>query len=489
MSDSLLSQLQRLAKIDLEKLDPEDHAVIAAALDAYEFQDPVVFAQRCLGITPWSKQAAILRAVAKHPRVAVRSGHKVGKSTSAAILALWWMVRHPDGRVVMTAPTGRQVRIVLWREVSRLYRTARPPLGGDLHKLPELGLVYEDGREIVGFSTDEPEKIAGVSGANVLYIVDEGSGVATDIFEAIEGSRAGGAQLVVFGNPTMTSGVFFDAFTSAKDGWHTIHVSSEDSPNVTGEANVPGLATRAWVEEKRTEWGEESPLFQVRVRGNFPTASENAVIGIELLEAAARRYPDTLDAGVLCIGVDVARFGDDETVIWPLRGTRALAPTVLHSMDTVQVAGEVLTIARALRRGNERPRIKVDVIGVGAGVADQLRTHDDLEVVDVNVGESSNVTAKDEPEYNRLRDQLWFGLKAWLKTGGIPDDGKLHAELLAPRYGFTVDGKLKVEPKDETKKRLKRSPDRADALALAVYKAPAAAGFGEAPFRSVRRTF
>ncbi len=132
----------------------------------------------------------------------------------------------------------------------------------------------------------------------------------------------------------------------------------------------------------------------------------------------------------------------------------------------------------------------VDVIGVGSGVADILRTHKSLEVIDVNVGESANVIIQGQPEYNRLRDQLWFGLKTWIKNGGaLPDDGKLHAELLAPMYGFTVDGRLKVESKDDIKKRLKRSPDRADAMALACYPGPGKVTFGALPFKPAPPTF
>ncbi len=457
------------------------------ALDLYEREqasrDPVRFSSEVLRITPWSKQAEILHAVEAYPRVAVRSGHKVGKSTSAAILALWWMHRWDDGRVVMTAPTGRQVRIVLWREVARLYRRAGgvAVLGGELHKVPDQGLQYADGREIVGFSTDEPERIAGVSGAHVLYIVDEGSGIEETIYEAIEGNRAGGAKLVVFGNPTQTAGTFYDAFTVAKDRWHCIHVSSEHSPNVTGECSIAGLATPEWVAEKLEEWGEESPLFQVRVRGNFPTQSENQVIGLQLVEGALSRYDDAEGQGVLEIGVDPARFGDDETAIQPVRGTKAYPPTIVRSMDTVQVAGKVLEIARSMRMPGEVPRLKVDVIGVGAGVADHLRQHRDMSVLDVNVGESATVSIPGEPGYARLRDQIWFGLKAWLATGGIPDDGKLQADMLAPQYGFTVDGRIKVDSKDDIKKRLKRSPDRADALALAVYNVPMVT-FGDSTF-------
>jgi phage terminase large subunit len=430
--------------------------------------DPVNFSTAVLNLPPWSKQADVMRAIASHDRVAVRSGHKVGKSTLSAAVALWWVHRHPGGRVVMTAPTSRQVRIVLWREVRRLYRGASIPLGGKMNQLPELGYQLPDGGEILGFSTDEPEKIAGVSGANILYIVDEGSGVADDIFEAIEGSRAGGAKIFVPGNPTRTSGAFYRAFTSEAASWKAMHISSEHSPNITGEAKIPGLATPEWVAEKLNDWGEESPLFQVRVRGNFPMQSENSVISLGLVEAARLRYDDVPNTGMLRIGVDVARFGADETVIWPVRDLKAGRPTVLKSFDTVAVAGKVVEVMMAERRGDERVCVQVDSVGVGGGVADLLRsvTRRGVEVVDVDAGSSSS-----DETYARVRDEMWFQLKTWLQGGaGIPDDGMLHQELLTPTYSFLPTQRIKVESKDEIKKRLSgRSTDRADALALAIY--------------------
>jgi phage terminase large subunit len=451
--------------------------------------DPVDFASAVLNINPWSKQATILRTIAAYDRVAVRSGHKVGKSTLAAIAALWFPHAYPGGRVIMTAPTARQVRNVLWREVRRLYRRSSLPLGGKMNLLPALGWQAPNEGEILGFTTNEPEKIAGVSGEYVLYIVDEGSGVEDDIFEAIEGSRAGGAKLLVLGNPTRTSGAFYRAFTSEVAGWKALHVSSEDSPNITGEVKVPGLATRLWVEEKLRDWGEGSPLFQVRVRGNFPTQAENSVIGIGLIEAARQRYEDVESTGLLRIGVDVARFGDDESVIWPVRDLKALDPTVLKSLDTVQVAGKVMECVKANRRGRELVRIQVDVIGVGAGVADILRNrHDEgIMVVDINAGGSST-----DSNYARVRDEMWFQLKSWLQGGaGIPDDGMLHQELLAPTYAYLPTQRIKVESKDDLKKRLNgRSTDRADALALAIYTPiiEPPASFGVEKFTSPRPT-
>lgn len=427
-----------------------------------------------LGLNPWARQVELLSAVAKSPRVAVRSGHKVGKSNSAASLALWWVCTRERARVVMTSASARQVKSILWKELKHLYRTARVPVGGEMHDAPDTGLQFADGREVVGFSTNEPERMAGISGANVLFILDEASGIPEPIFEAIEGNRAGGAREVTFSNPTKTSGTFFDAFNSKRSFWRTVHVSSEESPNVTaGRVVVPGLATGEWVTEKRQEWGEGSSLYQVRVRGNFPAQGENTVIALALVEEATERWAETAADGPLEIGVDPAEFGDDDTVIQPRRGLKALRKKVLHSMDPVDVAGHALAVARELRQKDERPAVKVDVIGIGAGVAATLVRCNEVRVVRVNAAEK----ATDKTLHN-MRAQLWVGMRDWLKEGGaFEPDSKLEAELVAPTYHFDNQGRMVIEKKEDIRKRLNRSTDRADSLALAVYSSPVAGGW------------
>ena len=422
-----------------------------------------------LGIEPWDRQVEILDAVARHPRVAVRSGHKIGKSTSAAIIALWWWSTRPRAWVVMTSATARQVRDILWKELSRLHRGARVAVGGRVPLDPGTGIKLPDGRGIVGFSTDKPENMAGISGATLLFILDEASGIEEQIFEAVEGNRAGGAHLVMFSNPTKTSGTFFDAFNTKREFWHTIHVSSVESPNAkAGKVVIPGLATAEWIAEKRREWGPESPLFQVRVEGNFPAQSSDAVVPLSLVEAGVARWAEIPEEGELHFGVDVARFGDDESIICPRRGLKAFKMRHFQGLDGVQLAGEVLRAAREMALPGETPLVKIDVIGAGASVADQLRSRKEVRTVEVNVANSAD--ASDANLYHRLRDQLWFSITDWLKEGGaIPDDSKLLGELVAPTYGFDPQGRMQVEPKDRTKQRIQRSPDRADALALAIY--------------------
>ena len=431
--------------------------------------DPARFGREALGIKRlWSRQREILAKVSANNRVAVRSGHKISKSTSAVILALWFVTTRPRARVVMTSASYRQVRDILWKELRRIAGEAPIPIGGKLATDPDTGLQLRDGREIVGLSTNEPERIAGYSGPEMLFILDEASGIDEAVFEALEGNRAGGARIVLFSNPTQTSGTFFDAFHSKSEFWTTIHVSSEETPNVTGlEEPIPGLATADWVDEKRREWGENSALYAVRVRGDFPTQGDKAVIALTYVVQAVARWADEPDdQGPLVLGVDVARFGDDESVIVPRRGNRVWPARVLTQLDGPNLAGEVLALAREMRRPNERPTVNVDVIGVGASAFDVLARSDEVTANAVNVAEKATAEG-----YHSLRDQLWGATRDWLKAGGaIPDDARLQAELVSPVYAFDAQGRMQVESKQAMKKRLNRSPDRADALALAIYQ-------------------
>lgn len=435
--------------------------------------DPVAFAREVLGIEPWSRQRELLHAVRDHDRVTVRSGHKVSKSTSAGILAWWWTsdpIARPSARCILTSSGNRQVKSILWREIKRLYRGAKQKLGPEPADAPDTGVQWSDGREIIGFTTKEPEKMAGFSGAHLLFILDEASGIPEAIFEAIEGNRAGGAKILLLSNPTQTSGEFYESHTKKRAFYHCLRISSEESPNVTGEANVPGLATKAWIDEKVREWGRDSPLFSVRIGGDFPTQSTNAVVGLGLVLSAVARWEETEAEGELEFGLDVARSGEDESVLYARRGNKALAPYAWRGLDGIELANEVLKVVRELRLSpREIPRVKVDANGVGASPYDALSRSSEVETIAVMTAEASS----DAETYSNLRAQIAFGLAAWIKEGGaISDHAQTQADLVAPKYAFDVRNRLKIESKEELKKRLGRSPDYGDALALAVYSPP-----------------
>lgn len=419
----------------------------------------------------------MLEAVAENRQTACKSGQKTGKTTGLAILAIWWPLTRFRGYCLLTAPTFPQVKDPLWKEVWRISEEARKngvDLGGHLYADPGSGWVWPGDRKTFCRTTDRPERMQGISSPNLLVIVDEASGYDPIIWEPLIGNLAGGGKLVATSNPTEPSGPFFDAFTTKAEFWRRLTFRSDETPNVLeGRRVIPGLAEREWVEQRKAEWGEGSAAYQVRVLGEFPTQGDNAVIPIGLVNAAQKRYGETAGSGLLHFGVDVARFGDDETVIRPRRGKLALKSKVLQGFDNVDVAGAVLELARELRETkHEIPLVKVDEIGNGSGVIDVLSRSEEVEVVPVNVAENATVDGM-----HRKRDQLWFAIKDWLVDGGaIEEDPRLLSELVAPTYGFDVRGRAQVESKDEIKKRLGRSPDRADALALSLFEPPRARG-------------
>ena len=438
--------------------------------------DPVGFCVDVLRFTPWSRQAEVLSAVATSRRVAVRSGHKVGKSRLDAAAALWWAYTQPHARVILTSSGNRQVKTILWRELRELHRQSQLP--GSCALDPGTGLKLPDGREVLGFTTQDAERMAGQSGAALFFIIDEASGFPQPIWEAVQGNLAGGGRVLCTGNPTRPTGFFFDAFHSARELWCPIHISSEETPNCTGGEHVPGLATRDWVDEMLKEYGAESPIVDVRVRGEFAESSDDNVVPLGALTAAQERWPHAVPSGQLTIGVDVARFGDDDSVIWPVRGDYAYPPRVIHGYDTVEVAGRVMEVAELLAEPGEKPVIRVDSIGYGAGVVDVLRRRTTVRTIGINVAKRS-----DQPDKFRiLRDQLWWGIRVWLKEGGcLPKDAPAAAEILSACYGYDARGRVVVDGKDKLRESLGRSPDRADALALAVYS-------GGAPSRAGKRT-
>lgn len=458
---------------------------------------PVAFARDVLAVEPWAKQAAVLEALVPHAaRVSVKSGHKCGKSTLAVLVALWFYCSFPEARVVMSSVTDRQVNQILWRELRRILARAgrcedcrtrdrfglsrcercehSRPITGEMHDLARSGYKSPDFREITGFTAKEAEAVAGISGANLLYILDEASGIPDVIYEAIEGNRAGGARLLMIGNPTRCEGEFYRSHTDKKNHYRTFTISSEETPNaVEGRMVIPGLAGREWIQEKREEWGEDSALYQVRIRGEYARQEDQKVIPLYLVEDAHERWAETPAEGRLQLGVDVARFGDDDSVIAVRRGSKITEIIEKHGLSEIELANEVVQVARRLRKGPElRPLVKVDSCGgIGLKVAVLLQGYaNEIEVVPVNVAERSTL----QREFPRVRDQLWFGLRAWLAEGGaLPENTKLDGELTAPKFYYDDRQRRAVETKDNTRKLLKRSPDRADAVALAVWE-PAA---------------
>ena len=427
----------------------------------------------------WHRQVEVLEDLVRTRRVTCRSGQKTGKSFLAVVAGLSWVLTRPMGSVIIVASVGSQIENNLWPQFTNVYRAS----GGDARFKPEhplalqpsTGLRFDEVRRIVGVTARDAEALQGYSGADLLIIVDEASGVRDELYESLLGNTMGGAAMLAIGNPNKTAGWFYRSHTSNADTWCTHHIDSRTTPNYTGEGEpIPGLATPEIVALIAAEYGEDSEQYAIRVAGEFPSQASDAVIGLGQVRDAHRRHREGQPLpGPLTVGVDVARFGADDSAIQPVRGHWAYPQTTIHGAATQQLTQTVLdAIERARVHPGELATVLVDSAGGwGAGVADALGARNDVRVVEVNAGTRSEaLDATGQPKFSKTRDELWWGIRDWLNAGGaLPPDVRLEEELLAPTYTHDAAGRIKVQSKDDIKKNLGRSPDRADALALAVY--------------------
>ena len=426
--------------------------------------DPIRFASDTLGVTLWEKQEEVLRAVESQRRVAVKSGNGLGKDFTAAVAVLWYVHAHDPAIVLSTAPTFRQVRHVLWRQIHRLYRNAADTLGGTM-----LDTRWEvaDDRYALGLSANDADQFQGFHCENMFVVVDEAEGVAEPIYEAVEAVMTSAhPTLLLIGNPTTTSGGFHRAFHRERGIYETITMSALESPNVkASRIEIPGLTTPAWVEERRAMWGENSELFRARVMGEFPDRGEDNLIAISDIDDAT--YPPgevpaaTGGYEPVALGVDVARFGVDRSVIMARRGDVAVDMQVFHGFPTTALTGQIVASAR----DNHPQQVNVDETGLGAGVVDLLREQG-FTVYGFN---GSGAPVREETVCANLRAEGYWTLARRFRDHRIriPRDAELIAELASLRYRYNSRGKVLMESKESMKSRGLPSPDKADALMLA----------------------
>ncbi len=425
-----------------------------------EPDSPIAFADKVLGVTLWEKQKEVLSALTLHRRVAVKAGNGLGKGFCAAVAVLWFIHHHDPAIALTTAPTFRQVRHVLWRQIRRLYRPASGKLGGAM--LDTRWELYDD-RYAMGLSASTADQFQGFHGDNLLIVVDEAEGVSEEIYEAIEAVMTSPEpRLLLIGNPTTVSGGFRRAFYEERSLYFTITISALESPNFQEQANPwPGLTTREWVDEHKETWGEDSPIYQSRVMGEFPEQEENTLIRLTHLEAAASRDPVTVEGDdEVVLAVDVARFGSDRSVILRRRGFQVEEIRVFRNMDTVELAGWVVAAIKEVKPA----RTYVDEVGVGAGLVDQLKK-EGYQVHGVNVARA----ARQKRVFGNLRAEGFWRLRELLARGliSIPYDNQLISELSSLRFRYDENGRVFIESKDQMRSRGLPSPDKADALMLA----------------------
>jgi hypothetical protein len=442
--------------------------------------DPVVWAhERCSVAELWLKQREALRAVRDHRRVAVHSCHSTGKTFDAGVITAWWIDAHPPGQafVVTTAPTGHQVKAQLWREINRLHTR------GELPGRTNLTEWYLGG-ELVAFGRKPSEynesAFQGTHARYILVVLDEACGIPSSLWVAAESiASAKNGHILAIGNPDINDGDF--ANVCAEDSsWHVIHVGYEhvrDDPDISDELREVLISER-WVEERRDDWGEDSALFQSKCLGLFPRPETDPWTVVPLAMATRCRYNELAagDDDPHEGGIDIGA-GGDRTVLVERHGPRAGRIEAFQNPDPMETVGQLI---RAINEW-DLMRVKIDVIGVGWGLYGRLK---ELSAAHNPTGECEHLAEVVPVDFRRrssnprrfinLRAEVWWNVgreRSRLGTWNLAtlDDAAI-GELTTPRYVIMDSrGQIKIEAKDEVIKRLKRSPDVADALLLAFY--------------------
>jgi phage terminase large subunit len=485
------------AKPEVVQAEPDQEALTGLWLGFVEKYgaDPVAFATEVLGLRLMRHQRRFLWALANGKRrIALRSGHRVGKTLSLAVAALWHLLTKYPQKTLITAPSAGQLFGSLFPEIVSLSKKL-PAFVRDLLNFytDEINLKADpEGSFLIARTADpnKPEAFQGMHSANIMLIWDEASGIDERLFNAARGSMASpNAVRIMAGNPTRLHNTFHRAFTTHAEKNFKIHVSSVGLPTVDQD----------FVDEVRDEFGEDSNEYRIRVLGEFPETDDDSYISNALVKAAMARNIVRPPLSRVAYGVDPSRSPDgrgDNTVITPRYGLHYIGKQkVFRKKDTMQIVGEIVAMAEEDRNEYVRecrllgrpllymPQIPaavvVDVIGIGAGVVDRL-VELGFNVIAVNAAETSS----DDRSCLRERDALWKRGLTWLKDARskLPKCDLLAVEMTSAHYDHSSAGVLAIESKKSMKKRGLRSPDRADSLFLALSCPPdllvAAQGLG-----------
>lgn len=425
-----------------------------------------------LRLALWSKQREIVASVEANRATVVQSGNGLGKSFVAACLLAWWIATRPIGEaiVVATAPTSGQVDAILWAELRRIHALAGLPGTITRGEWRIDGILVALARRPADFIDAEraASTFQGIHRRFVLVVIDEASGIPEWLWNALVALTTGeSARLLALGNP-LDPASHFASICEPGSGWNLVHISVLDNPHFTGE-RVPAevlevLPGPTWEREIARQFGEQSGPYDSRVRGLFPKISDDGLIAASWVrEAQEREFSIIPEDFPVTFSSDVARSGGDETIIVRLQEGRARVVHAATGHDLMRTTGEIVSRVRDEFRS---PSVVVDATGLGSGVVDRLREQNIG--VDAFNGASR---ATDAARFENRRAEAFWRLREALREGHLdldPDDDVLAGQLLALRWKTNSRGRIQIESKDEMAKRGISSPDRADALAMAV---------------------
>ena len=442
----------------------------------YYANNPTAFVKDIIKATPDKEQTKILESVAKNQLTTVRSGHGVGKSTVEAWVVIWFLLTRPFPKIPCTAPTQHQLFDILWAEISKWIRN-NPILQKDLIWTKEKVYIkgYPEEWFAVARTASKPDALQGFHAEEVLYIIDEASGVDDKIFEPVLGALStSGARLLMCGNPTQLSGFFYDSHHKNRASYTTFHIDGRNSSRVSQD----------FVQTIIRMYGEDSDVFRVRVAGEFPLQEEDIFIPLSLVEhSIMTEYSIPQKPTLLHIGADIARFGDDKTVIGYKVNEKVTFYKKRRGQDTMKTADDIVLLGEELMKRysyTESIPIKIDDGGVGGGVVDRLRQIKRnqperfwwMEIYPVKFGQRiQHKHYYDSTTY--MMAVVKKLLQPYDEQGNpkpieliLPNDDDMAAQLSGRKYFLTEYSKIKIESKKEMKKRGRPSPDEADCILL-----------------------
>lgn len=498
-------------------------ADVQLVIDTY-LPIPHMFVKEVLGCNTWDRQDDIIISVFKYKLTGVKTSNAVGKTYIAARTVITFLMLHVPSVVVTTAPTWRQVTDILWREIATGIKMSKYKLTSN--EVNQAGLTLDTDWYAVGLSTKRPENFFGYHADHILVVVDEAGGVEEPIFKGVAAITPNiNARVLYIGNPTNPNGTFYDVFNKPELGANCITISAFQSPNFTANninnvedllriftppEGVPQAEHIATVQKtlkmpfanlidpsvvysRYHEWGTDSPAWESLIMGEFPSQSDQALFPANLVSQAMNMYGTDTDSGLSyaelsgwnipdgnpCYGQDMARFGNDLNVNFARRGGWVEKPTIWNKkgqgkQDLMDSADTILNIINPL---DENTIIAIDDTGNGGGTTDRLRqisreqalkglpAHR-YKLIDVNFSRKPSNPDK----FHDITSELYWNLRTQFmnKQIALHPDEDLKSQLVGRRWGITPLKKIKVESKDEYKKRTGgKSPDLADALALA----------------------
>ncbi len=393
--------------------------------------------------------------------ISIMSGQGTGKDAFASWVILWFLCCFPFPKIPCTAPTDKQLKVILWAEISKWLRDSHVE-SWLTWQSEKVFLKDHGGKEwfavaktvnVKGSADDQAETLAGFHEDFLMAVMDEASGIPDPVFKPIEGTMTGKCNfvLMIF-NPTRSYGFAVDSHVKNRQDWVCLKWNAEESE----------LVSRSHVERMERKYGRDSNAFRIRVKGLPPLADTDTLIPWDWVMNAVEREIEPLEDDPLLFGVDVGA-GGDKSVILHRRGGLVERLTTHTTPNTMELTGW----ASADIDEYEASAVFVDVIGLGNGVYNRLKELGHSRVYPVDV----RSTARNNDRFHRLRDEIWWTLREQFEKGtiSIPNDDELICELTTIKYEPESNGKVKVEGKKEMKRRGLESPDKADALCLTYY--------------------